>query len=47
MEILSRVHERNLVAWAKDKPRVVVLSADLTGSTEIAEFKRVYPDRFF
>lgn len=47
MEILSRVHERNLVAWAKDKPRVVVLSADLTGSTEIAEFKRIYPDRFF
>ena len=47
MEILSRVHERNLVAWARDKPRVVVLSADLTGSTEIAEFKLVYPDRFF
>lgn len=47
MEILSRVHEQNLVAWAADKPRVVVLSADLTGSTEIAEFKRVYPDRFF
>lgn len=47
MEVLSRVHERNLVAWAKDKPRVVVLSADLTGSTEIAEFKRAYPDRFF
>jgi len=47
VEILRRVHEQNLVAWAKDKPRVVVLSADLTGSTEIAEFKRVYPDRFF
>jgi len=47
VEILSRVHEKNLVAWAKDKPRVVVLSADLTGSTEIAEFKRLYPDRFF
>lgn len=47
MTIESKVHERNLVAWAKDKPRVVVLSADLTGSTEIAEFKRVYPDRFF
>lgn len=47
MEILSRVHERNLVTWAKDKPRVVVLSADLTGSTEISEFKRLYPDRFF
>jgi transketolase len=47
VEILSKVHERNLVAWAADKPKVVVLSADLTGSTEIAEFKRVYPNRFF
>jgi transketolase len=47
MEILSRVHEKNLVSWAADKPKVVVFSADLTGSTEIAEFKRAYPDRFF
>ncbi len=47
MEILSKVHARNLVSWAADKPRVVVLSADLTGSTEIAEFKEAYPERFF
>lgn len=47
MEILSKVHARNLVAWAKDKPEVVVLSADLTGSTEIDLFKAAYPDRFF
>jgi len=47
MEILSSVHAKNLVAWAADKPSVVVLSADLTGSTEIAEFKGAYPDRFF
>lgn len=46
MEILSKVHARNLVQWAKDKPEVVVLSADLTGSTEIDLFKASYPDRF-
>jgi transketolase len=47
MEILSRVHANNLVAWAADKPRVLALSADLTGSTEIDLFRASYPDRFF
>jgi len=46
VEMLSRVHARNLVAWAKDRPEVLVLSADLTGSTEIDLFKETYPDRF-
>lgn len=46
MEILSKVHARNLVAWAKDRPEVLVLSADLTGSTEIELFREIYPDRF-
>lgn len=46
MEIVSKVHARNLVEWAKDKPEAVVLSADLTGSTEIDLFKAAYPDRF-
>ncbi len=45
-EILSRVHARNLVAWAADKPQVLVLSADLTSSTEIDLFRETYPDRF-
>jgi hypothetical protein len=35
MEILSRVHATNLVCWTNDKPEVLVLSADLTSSTEI------------
>lgn len=43
----SKVHACNLVNWAKDKPRVLVLSADLTSSTEIDLFKNTYPDRFF
>ncbi|MCL4458858.1 MAG: transketolase [Chloroflexi bacterium] len=47
MEVMSRVHARNLVEWARDKPEVVVLSADLTGSTEIDLFRDAYPDRFF
>lgn len=47
MDILSRVHARNLVEWAKHKPEVVVLSADLTSSTETDLFREAYPDRFF
>lgn len=47
MEILTKVHAGNLVTWAKDKPQVVVLSADLTGSVEISEFQAAYPGRFF
>ena len=46
-EILNKVHERNLVAWAATRPQVLVLSGDLTGSTEIQLFKDSYPDRFF
>jgi transketolase len=47
MEIVSRPHAKNLVEWAKDKPRVVVLSADLTSSCEVDTFRDAYPDRFF
>lgn len=43
----AQVHAGNLVSWAQDKPDVVVLSGDLTGSTEIAPFKRACPERFF
>lgn len=46
MEILSKLHAKNLVQWAKDKPEVLVLSADLTSSTEIDLFREKYPDRF-
>jgi len=45
-EIVSRVHAKNLVKWAADKPKVLVLSADLTSSTEIDMFREAYPDRF-
>lgn len=46
MEMRTRVHEQNFVNWAKDKPEVLVLSADLTSSVEIKLFKETYPDRF-
>lgn len=46
MEMHSRVHERNLVDWAADKPEVLVLSADLTSSVELRLFRDTYPDRF-
>lgn len=47
MEILKKVHARHLVEWAKDKPEVVVLSADLTSNTEVDLFRDAYPERFF
>lgn len=47
MEIVKRPHATNFVTWAKDKPEVVVLSADLTGSCEANDFRDTYPDRFF
>lgn len=47
MEIKSKIHHHNLVEWAKDKPEVVVLSADLTSSVEADLFRDTYPDRFF
>ena len=43
---MTRVHAKNLVRWAADKPKVLVLSADLTSSTEIDLFRDTYPDRF-
>ncbi len=47
MEILSKVHARHLVTWAQARPQVVVLSADLTSSTEVDGFRDTYPNRFF
>ncbi|MDR2345081.1 MAG: hypothetical protein LBE18_03360 [Planctomycetaceae bacterium] len=46
MEILSKVHSRNLVNWSEYKPDVYVLSADLTSSCEVDLFRDTYPDRF-
>ncbi len=47
IEFVHKPHEGNLVAWARNRPEVLVLSGDLTGSTEIQLFKDTYPERFF
>jgi transketolase len=46
MEILTKIHAKNFVRWAKDKPNVYLLSADLTNSCEADLFRDTYPDRF-
>lgn len=46
MEILSKIHTKKLVEWAKDKEDVYVLSADLTSSCEADLFRDTYPERF-
>lgn len=47
MQMLKRVHARNLVEWAQNRPEVVVFSGDLTTSCEVDTFRDVYPERFF
>ncbi|MEI6250202.1 MAG: transketolase C-terminal domain-containing protein [Actinomycetes bacterium] len=46
-EIVARPHQQNFVDWAKDKPNVLVLSADLTNSCEVGKWRDTYPERFF
>jgi transketolase len=44
---VQRPHWSNLVRFAKDRPEVLVLSADLTASCEADGFRDAYPERFF
>lgn len=46
MEYVQNPHSKNMVRYGKTRPEVVVLSGDLTGSTEITEFKQELPDQF-
>ena len=46
MELVRRVHARNIVEWGGSHPNAVVLSGDLTTSCEIDGFRDAYPDRF-
>lgn len=46
-EVVARPHQKNFIDWAKDKPKVIVLSADLTNSCEVGKWRDTYPDRFF
>lgn len=47
MEIVKRPHVQNFIDWSADKPEVVVLTADLTNSSEVGKWRDTYPDRFF
>lgn len=47
IETVVRPHVQNFIDWARDKPEVVVLSADLTNSAEVGRWRDTYPDRFF
>lgn len=47
VEIVTRPHVERFIRWAADKPRVLVLSADLTNSCEVGKWRDTYPDRFF
>lgn len=46
-EIIARPHQQNFIDWAKDKPEILVLTADLTNSCEVGRWRDTYPDRFF
>ncbi len=46
-ETVARPHVQNFIDWAADKPEVVVLSADLTNSAEVGNWRDTYPNRFF
>lgn len=46
VEFVNNPHSRNMVRYAEERENVLVLSGDLTGSTEIAEFKEKLPERF-
>lgn len=47
MEIVRNPHAENLVRYAETRPKVVVLSGDLTVATECHQFRDAYPERFF
>lgn len=47
VEMVARPHVQHFIDWAADKPEVVVLSADLTNSSEVGKWRDTYPDRFF
>ena len=47
IEVVTRPHQDAFIEWSKDKPEVVVLSADLTNSCEVGRWRDTYPERFF
>ena len=46
MELVARPHVENFIKWSSERPEVLVLSADLTNSCEVGQWRDTYPDRF-
>jgi len=46
-EIVIRPHVENFINWSADKPKVLVLTADLTNSCEVGKWRETYPERYF
>lgn len=46
MELVARPHVENFINWSATRPEVLVLSADLTNSCEVGQWRDTYPDRF-
>ena len=44
---MRRPHVENFIAWSKDKPKVLVLTGDLTSSCEVGKWRDTYPERYF
>jgi len=47
VEIVTRPYADAFASWAEDRPEVLALSADLTNSCEIGQWRDTHPDRFF
>jgi len=47
MKLVVRPHVENFINWSKDKPEVIVMTADLTNSCEVGKWRDTYPDRYF
>ncbi len=47
MNFEEKPYSKAFINFAKDKPDVLCISADLTGSCEIDKFRDLFPDRFF
>lgn len=47
MATVTRPYARRFVEWAATRPHVVCLSADLSSSCEVDDFRAAYPERFF
>lgn len=45
-DVVSRPYARAFVEWAADRADVLCLSADLTSSCEVDDFRDTHPDRF-